>query len=137
VFGGVEDCLDDLIGKAPLPGDGFACPVEQCPRVPSDQLDEQIVAVGEVAIDTGPRQANLTRNVVHRGLADSVAINAAFSGGQDALARIVCARGCGWLAGRSLGHKPMLQGMSAVRWYIRDSFYLVVRLDTFQSRRSH
>ena len=105
VFGGVEDCLDDLIRKAALPGDGFACPVEQCPRVPSDQLDEQIVAVGEVAIDTGPRQANLTRNVVHRGLAHSVAINATFSGGQDALACIVSGRGRSRLTGRSTRHR--------------------------------
>src|SRR3984885_6709091 len=104
VFGGVENGLDDLIRKAALPGDRFACPAKQCPRVPGDQLDEQIVAVSEVAVDTGPRQSNLTRNIVHRGLADSVAIDAAFSGGQDALARIVCVRRCGWLTGRSSRH---------------------------------
>jgi hypothetical protein len=95
VFGGVEDRLDELIRKAALPGDRFACPVEQGPRVPCDQLDEQIVAVAEVAVDVGPRQANLTGNVVHRGLADSVAIDAALSRSQDALACTVCARS--WL----------------------------------------
>jgi len=85
VFGGVEHSLDDLIRKAALSRDGLACPVEQCPRVPCDQLDEQIVAVSEVTVDVGPRQSNLGGNVVHRGLADSVTIDAAFSGGQDAL----------------------------------------------------
>ena len=92
--------LDDLIRKAALPGDRFACP-----GVPCDQLDEQIVAVSQIAVDVGPRQSNLGRNVVHRGLVDSVAINAAFSGGQDALARIVGARRCDWLTGRSSRHR--------------------------------
>jgi hypothetical protein len=115
VVGGVEDSLDDLIRKAALPGDRFACPGEQCPRVPSDQLDEQIIAVSEVAVDARPRQSNLTGNVVHRGLADPVAINAAFRGGNDALARVVCARRCGWLIERSSRHSAMLLGMSVVR----------------------
>ena len=115
VFGGVEDHLDDLIRKAGVPGNRLACSAKQDPRVPCDQLDEQVVTIGEVAVDTGPRQSNLTRNVVHRGLADAVAINAAFSGGQDALARIVCTRRCGWLTGRSSRHIARLLGTSVVR----------------------
>ena len=66
-------------------------------RVPCDQFDEQIVTISEIAVDTWPRQPNLGRNVVHRGLADSVTIDAAFRGGQDAFACIVCTRGFGWL----------------------------------------
>jgi hypothetical protein len=93
VVGGVEDFLDDLIGKAALPRDRFACPGEQCPRVPGDQLEEQVVAIGEVAIDVGPRQSGLRCNVVHCGLADSVAVDAAFRGSQDALTGVLCAPG--------------------------------------------
>src|ERR1700758_903122 len=95
--GDVEETLDDLIRKAALPGDDLVCPVDQRARMPCDQLDEQIVTIGEVAVDAGPRQSNLGRNIVHRGLADSVTLDAAFSGGQDPLACIVCAGGCGWL----------------------------------------
>jgi phenylpyruvate tautomerase PptA (4-oxalocrotonate tautomerase family) len=105
VVGDVEKTLDDLIRKAALPGDCLVCPVDQCARVPCDQLDEQIVAVSEVAVDAGTRQSDLGRNVVDGGLADSVAIDAAFSGGQDPLACIACARRCRWLTARSLRHE--------------------------------
>jgi hypothetical protein len=65
--------------------------------MPCDQLDEQIVAIGEVPVDTGPGQSNLARNIVHGGLADPMTIDTALSGGQNALTCIVCARQCGWL----------------------------------------
>jgi hypothetical protein len=46
--------IDQLIVQFGLRGDGLVCSVEQCPPVPGDQLDEQIVAIGEVAVDAGP-----------------------------------------------------------------------------------
>jgi hypothetical protein len=63
-------------------------PVVQRLYVPREQLDQQIITIGEVAVDAGSRQSNLRRDVVHRSFADPVAIDAAFSGSHDALACI-------------------------------------------------
>jgi hypothetical protein len=63
VVGGVEHSLNDLIREAGVPGDRFACPGQQCPRVPGDQLDEQFVTVSEMAVDAG----RLRRRVAPEG----------------------------------------------------------------------
>ena len=107
LLGDVEDALDDLIRQAALPRDGLVRPVEQRPRMPRVQLDEQIITIGKIAVDIGSRQPNLGRNVVHRGLTESVA-SALFSSGQDALADIVCACGRGLLTARTSRHMIIL-----------------------------
>src|ERR1700738_2143295 len=63
VVGDEDESLNDLFRQAGMLGDEPVCPLPHSAGVPRNQFNEQVVAIGKVAIDAGPRHRHLSSNI--------------------------------------------------------------------------